>query len=156
MTLWQVSELLLQTPKRSGLTFGCEHAKGRAVASAAGAVADTAAKADELALMSRFAAIAMFFTSTVAIISLAAFAVCIFSQREAAKWLSRSIWISWLVSWAIGVFGLAVYTASDTFVTGLCDNSECERRQRSLRPWLIAVSAEDETRKIAATGGVGR
>ncbi|GAA5826348.1 hypothetical protein JCM11251_007264 [Rhodosporidiobolus azoricus] len=92
----------------------------------------------ELTLMSRFANFAGFFAATMATVSFGSLVVSCFPQRDFAKWLSRTIWIGWLVTWALGIFGTVVYVSSDAFLAAGCSKGdECWSFRQRLQIWLI-------------------
>ncbi|GAA5878612.1 hypothetical protein JCM3774_004082 [Rhodotorula dairenensis] len=88
---------------------------------------------DEVALSLRFTVCTSLFCATMTLLCLGAFGVSFFPQRDAARWLSRAIWVGWLCTWGFGVFGLTAFISSDNFVTSFCSAASCSISRQDLR-----------------------
>ncbi|GAA5912861.1 hypothetical protein JCM6882_009499 [Rhodosporidiobolus microsporus] len=94
----------------------------------------------ELVLMSRYANFAGFFAATMTLVCFGSFVVSCFPQRDFAKWLSRTVWIGWLFTWAVGIFGVVVYVSSDAFLAAGCNKGdECWKARQGMQIWLIVA-----------------
>ncbi|GAA5973718.1 hypothetical protein JCM11641_005096 [Rhodosporidiobolus odoratus] len=92
----------------------------------------------ELSMMARYSAFTAWFASTMTLVCFSSFVASVFPQKDFAKWLSRTIWVGWLVSWALGIFGLVAYVSSDAFLAAGCKRgAECWTIRQQLQIWLI-------------------
>ena len=94
---------------------------------------------DELALSTRFHICTSLFCATMTLLCLGALATSAFPQQDAAKWLSRAIWVGWLCTWGFGVFGLTNFVASDIFLATFCTAAACGTSPETLRLTMIFV-----------------
>lgn len=94
---------------------------------------------DELALSTRFNICTSLFCATMTLLCLGALATSAFPQQDAAKWLSRAIWVGWLCTWGFGVFGLTNFVASDVFLATFCTAAACGTSPETLRLTMIFV-----------------
>ncbi|GAA5965761.1 hypothetical protein JCM8115_000917 [Rhodotorula mucilaginosa] len=111
-----------------------------AYATAASVRGSTAPAAfDELALSTRFNICTSLFCATMTLLCLGALATSAFPQQDAARWLSRAIWVGWLCTWGFGVFGLTYFVASDVFLASFCTAAACGTSPETLRLTMILV-----------------
>jgi hypothetical protein len=73
------------------------------------------------------------------LLCLGALATSAFPQQDAARWLSRAIWVGWLCTWGFGVFGLTYFVASDVFLASFCTAAACGTSPETLRLTMILV-----------------
>ncbi|GJN87915.1 hypothetical protein Rhopal_000870-T1 [Rhodotorula paludigena] len=93
---------------------------------------------DELGLMARFLEFAAYYAVLETCLCVGAIGVCVWPQRETAKWLSRLLWIGWMCTWALGIFGIVAYISSDAFIRAGCETGEeCWASRKRLRIWLM-------------------
>ncbi|GAA5906535.1 hypothetical protein JCM8208_000473 [Rhodotorula glutinis] len=93
---------------------------------------------DQLVLMARYSAFTTYFAATAASLCLGALVVSIWPQAETAKWLSRMIWMTWLATWAFGIFGIVSYLSSDAFLAAGCERGdECWAIRQGLQVGLV-------------------
>lgn len=111
-----------------------------AYTTAASVRASTAPAAfDELALSTRFNICTSLFCATMTLLCLGALATSAFPQQDAARWLSRAIWVGWLCTWGFGVFGLTNFVASDVFLASFCTAAACGTSPHTLRLTMVLV-----------------
>ncbi|GAA5841692.1 hypothetical protein JCM9279_000732 [Rhodotorula babjevae] len=93
---------------------------------------------DQLVLMARYSAFTAWYAVTAASLCLGALVVSIWPQAETAKWLSRMVWMTWLASWAFGIFGIVSYLSSDAFLAAGCERGdECWEIRQGLQVGLV-------------------
>ncbi|GAA5862574.1 hypothetical protein JCM8547_002111 [Rhodosporidiobolus lusitaniae] len=111
--------------------------KGYFLASKAKTTA-TSTTLGELNLMSRYMAFTAFFSCTMTLVALGAFIVGAFPQRDFAKHFSRTLWVGWLVTWTLGIFGIVTYLSTDAFlVAGCVKGNECWSFRQRLQIWIV-------------------
>ncbi|GAA5924547.1 uncharacterized protein JCM15063_005672 [Sporobolomyces koalae] len=70
----------------------------------------------EMKSMSTLAVLSAWFFSTLALLSFVAFVTTIFPHQELAKHLSRFLWLGWIATWTLGVYGLAAHLSADSWM----------------------------------------
>ncbi|GAA5928550.1 hypothetical protein JCM3775_004562 [Rhodotorula graminis] len=93
---------------------------------------------DQLVVMARYSAFTAWYAVTAASLCLGALVVSIWPQAETAKWLSRLIWMTWLATWAFGIFGIVSFLSSDAFLAAGCERGdECWQIRQGLQVGLV-------------------
>lgn len=95
---------------------------------------------DEVALSLRFTVCTSLFCASMTLLCLGAFGTSFYPQQDAARWLSRAIWVGWLCTWGFGIFGLTIFICSDAFVTSFCAAASCSISRQTLRMGTTCVS----------------
>ncbi|GAA6000713.1 hypothetical protein JCM10207_004620 [Rhodosporidiobolus poonsookiae] len=100
--------------------------------------ASSGTAATELAAIARFAIFAALFTTTWFLVSVGASVTVIFPQQDAARWLSRLIWVGWILTWGIGVYGVVSIVSMEAFVSSGCSKTgDCQAFRERLQLWLF-------------------